>query len=160
MEHSGVSRRLLRYAEHSYKQHWACFVCRKAFKYAHATEKTCPECGRKMIPMGLDFKAPPKNNLPQWRKVELLHLLGAHFSSSGWTGPGLRPKTLRDLREMMWRGTYPQSPPRKRPTAARKRKSRCAPEESSTPGPRRPAPAPLDCRRSSRTRTVFRRSHT
>lgn len=114
MEHPGASQRLrgaCRYAVHSYKQHWACFVCRKAFKYAQVVDQTCPQCGRKMIPMGLDFKAPPKNNLAQWRKVELLHLAGIHFSSSGWTGPGMRPKTLRDLRERSGEGRYPRSRP-------------------------------------------------
>jgi len=88
---------------HTYKQHWACFVCRKAFKYSHGLQQKCPECSRQMVAMGLDFKVPPRNSVVQWRKVELLHLANIHFHSSGWTGPGRRPKTLRDLREMLAR---------------------------------------------------------
>jgi hypothetical protein len=72
---------ICRYAQRNYKQHWACFACRKSFKYAHAEHKSCPQCGRVMIPMGLDFKAPSQQNERQWRKVELLHLSGVHFGS-------------------------------------------------------------------------------
>ena|SRR5579863_4864924 len=91
-----------RYADHNYKRHWACLACRKSFKYEHSARKRkCPECGGHLVAIGLDFKAPRQNNINQWRKVELLHSAGVHFGSSGWSGPGRRPKTLRDLREQI-----------------------------------------------------------
>ena len=90
-----------RYTEHEYKQHWACFSCKKSFKYPHSKKQVCPQCGKPMVAMGLDFKVPSQGDLRQWRKVKRLHQLGVHFASSGWGGPGPRPKTLRDLKELI-----------------------------------------------------------
>ena len=76
--------------------HYACLACRKSFKrpmivatvnrYAtsgqqsasireawqrdEALERKCPDCGGKTARMGMDFKAPRKNDLKAWTEVE------------------------------------------------------------------------------------------
>jgi hypothetical protein len=75
---------MCRYAWHNYRDHFACFECRKAFKYwqwgvtnetefsqkqklQHVPrEITCPDCKRQMVDMGLDCKAPPNNDADAW----------------------------------------------------------------------------------------------
>jgi DNA-directed RNA polymerase subunit RPC12/RpoP len=67
-----------------YKQHYACFKCRKAFKktnlreapkqHRHIDEKGrivyCPECGERMPDVGFDFKVPKKNDVRAWEEAE------------------------------------------------------------------------------------------
>jgi hypothetical protein len=70
-----------------YLQQFACFECRKTFKYdveftgwrvkAPQAESrlidnvVCPDCGESMWLMGRKFKAPKRSNIKQWRKVGL-----------------------------------------------------------------------------------------
>lgn len=95
-----------------YKDRYACFVCRKAFKRRKAddlparmrqggdvgrgTVVRCPDCGGPMHNMGMDFEAPRRADARQWRKVELLFTHGFAFGSCG-CGPGLRPVALREV---------------------------------------------------------------
>lgn len=88
-------------------QHYACFKCRKAFKrpFVHNIRAgtyenyaaLCPQCRAPMHALGLNFKAPAQSNVMQWRKVERLFQLGITFHSWGWTRPGQRPQSLRDI---------------------------------------------------------------
>jgi hypothetical protein len=101
---------MCRYAHQVYKSHFACFHCRKMFRQAplsdlpghrrpSSSEKRvvpCPECGIPMNNMGLDFKAPPHDDLKQWRKVEILFHHGFAYHSCG-CGPGRRPGKLREV---------------------------------------------------------------
>lgn len=88
-----------------YRGHWACFACRKSFKWPHdrhadrATlpSPTCPPCGGPLESMGLDFRAPAANDLKQWQKVRLLADHGFRYFSCGCGGPGPRPAELRDV---------------------------------------------------------------
>jgi hypothetical protein len=65
---------MCRYGQYGpYKQYFACFHCRKAFKRPAVADwpkewtpperefdpAPCPDCGRRMEDMGLDFKPPP-----------------------------------------------------------------------------------------------------
>ena len=79
---------MCRYAWHNYRDHFACFHCRKAFKYwqwedcdesqwkmrarlEHVPrEIVCPDCSRPMVDMGLDFKAPTKDDREAWQILE------------------------------------------------------------------------------------------
>lgn len=102
---------MCRYGFHKYKSHYACFTCRKVFRVRPfdewasesvrngeaAHEVLCPDCRAAMTDMGLDFKAPPKRNVKQWKKVELLRNAGVGYSSCGCSGPGYRPKTLSEV---------------------------------------------------------------
>jgi hypothetical protein len=112
---------MCRYAEHGpYKDHFACFACRKAFKQRALDELLgwqwskqvtrdefvrarkarvvpCPECGTPMHDMGLDFKAPRQSNVKQWKKVELLYSHGFVYHSCGCCGPGYRPARLNQV---------------------------------------------------------------
>ena len=98
---------MCRYAFHSYRQHFACFACRKMYKktppelarrqlvrerkqYDDALS-VCPQCTGRMAQMGLDFKAPPQGDVKAWRIVEHLHARGFNFESCGCGGPGYVP---------------------------------------------------------------------
>ncbi len=105
------------YGIHPYKQHFACFDCRKAFKrqdgdwgarpgpkpgrwtfhWVFSAQAPCPACGRPMVAMGFDFKAPRGSDRKQWRKVQLVALHGIRFSSFGCGGPGPRPRNLAEV---------------------------------------------------------------
>ena len=71
---------LFRY--HSRNLHFVCLKCRKMFNQppSHrrldrphkAVQASCPECGMEMTNAGHNFKPPRRNNIKQWRKVELL----------------------------------------------------------------------------------------
>lgn len=91
-----------------YKDHYACFSCRKSFKQAArsrlqlaadepAPAIKCPQCAEPMAGMGLDFKAPKKGAIDQWKKVELLFQNGFTFYSCGCCGPGFRPAELAEV---------------------------------------------------------------
>lgn len=95
-----------------YKQHYACFHCRKSFKGpmdAHAPppkepgQPKCPQCGGPMSSMGLDFQAPKQRDERQWEKVELLFSRGFAYHSCGCGGPGYRPQTLAEVPEFLSR---------------------------------------------------------
>lgn len=104
---------MCRYAMHTYKDHFACFACRKTYRKAwSASERgrfatgedcdgarsVCPQCARRMAKMGLDFKAPPQRDVEAWRIVEHLHARGLNFESCGCCGPGyVPPKKLSEL---------------------------------------------------------------
>lgn len=70
------------FRHYSYNQHFVCLACRKMFNQLpwfrrhDAPAKTfkviCPECGAEMKNAGRGFKPPRRNNIKQWRKVDLL----------------------------------------------------------------------------------------
>jgi hypothetical protein len=97
---------MCRYAQHTYKRHFACFQCRKMFRQPDNHEMArpsaphdfpCPQCRTPMANLGKDFKAPRQVDVKQWRKVEQLYLHGYIFSSCGCGGAGPRPATLREV---------------------------------------------------------------
>jgi hypothetical protein len=109
---------MCRYGYHDYKEHFACFDCRKAFKrhesivvwtkpQAQGSKWSsrliscglarCPECRRPMVAMGLDFEVPRQSDFKQWRKVEILARHNIRYSSCGCNGPGPRPRTLAEV---------------------------------------------------------------
>jgi hypothetical protein len=97
-----------------YKDRFACFHCRKAFKRRKVVDLPpsmrggaegakpvlCPDCRRAMHDMGMDFEAPPKQDVRQWTKVELLFQNGFTFHSCG-CGPGLMPAELREVQAFL-----------------------------------------------------------
>lgn len=95
-----------------YKEHYACFHCRKGFKWPQDAHRwpskemqpdavKCPECGEPMAGMGLDFRPPRQGDTRQWAKVQLLFLNGYAYFSCGDGGPGYRPRTLREVPEFL-----------------------------------------------------------
>ena len=81
-----------------YRDHYACFTCRKSFKWPHdrtvdprtLPAPVCPDCHSALEAMGLDFRAPPKDDLRQWRKVQILALRGICLL---YTSPSPRDRT-------------------------------------------------------------------
>ena len=101
---------MCRYGFHHYREHYACFDCRKSFKERDGhvprslpkqptlpRQVPCPDCGRAMTAMGLDFKAPRRRDRKQWIKVKALAEHGFTYSSCGCGGPGYRPARLNQL---------------------------------------------------------------
>jgi len=112
---------MCRYAWHNYRDHFACFECRKAFKYWQWAETdeagfqrrqrlqhvpreiVCPDCFQPMADMGLDFKAPPKADTEAWAVLRALYEHGFTFHSCGcWVG-FTPPRTLREVPEWIER---------------------------------------------------------
>lgn len=101
---------MCRYGFVTYKPHYACFDCRKTYKRkllsdlskdenAVSVEAKCPECGQLMANMGLDFKAPKKEAIKEWKHIALLFEVGIAFHSCGCSGPGYIPKNATALVE-------------------------------------------------------------
>lgn len=106
---------MCRYAWHNYRDHFACFDCRKAFKHwqweecneaefwtkqrlQHVPrEIVCPDCDKPMIDMGLDFKAPRQSDVEAGKILERLAQEGFNFHNCG-CGVGFKPPTT--LREV------------------------------------------------------------
>ena len=113
---------MCRYALHTYKPHYACFTCRKAFKRSLISDRgrrqsaagkwfaeqagksglpsndeeqaaTCPDCGGLMADMGLDFRAPAKTDRKAWEHLRTLYTVGITFHSCGCGGIGYVPAT-------------------------------------------------------------------
>ena len=100
---------MCRYGFHNYRDHFACFRCRKAFKPLQREgreqrveigqarplrvprELVCPDCSHPMVDMGLDFKAPPRSDREMWQILEILHTHGFHFGGCGCGGVGFVP---------------------------------------------------------------------
>ena len=68
----------------TYKQHYACFECRKAFKKTNIEEVPkerlqideagrvvrCPQCGERMPDVGYDFEPPKKDDVEGWEEAK------------------------------------------------------------------------------------------
>jgi hypothetical protein len=106
---------MCRYSWHNYKDHFACFDCRKAFKQWQweATDEDefnrrqklkhvprevmCPDCGESMTDMGLDFKAPRQNDVEAWEVLRVLSEHGFRFFGCGCSVGFTPPETLREV---------------------------------------------------------------
>jgi|GEM_PF-2621205 len=80
----------------------ACFSCRKSFKRAHTEDETavCPNCANPLAEMGRSFKAPRKNNVKQWKKVQLLWEAGYRFPTNVYDAADY-PTRLQDVEEFI-----------------------------------------------------------
>lgn len=56
----------------------------------------CPECGNLMADLGLDFKAPKKTAVKEWKIVESLFKIGKSFHTCGCYGIGYIPQNPKD----------------------------------------------------------------
>ena len=106
---------MCRYAHHRYRDHFACFDCRKAFKawlwedgnptdwktqgrFRHISRSVvCPECQKLMANMGLDFKAPPQRDIRAWQVMAALYRQGINFDGCGCYVGFRPPRNLRDV---------------------------------------------------------------
>lgn len=98
---------MCRYAFSTYKPHLVCFECRKMFRrrllrdinhgQKESVEAKCPQCGGLMADMGLDFKAPQKDDIKAWKHVQDLYTVGMTFHSCGCSGPGYIPRDKEQI---------------------------------------------------------------
>ena len=63
----------------------------------------CPDCRQDLTLAGIDqsFRTPARNNINQWRKVELLVRSGFIFSKHALPYPEKPPATLSEAREFV-----------------------------------------------------------
>ncbi len=66
-------------------------------KYYNRKEK-CPQCSKIMADLGLDFKAPKKEKIKEWKIIESLYASGKCFHSCGCDGIGFVPKNKNDYK--------------------------------------------------------------
>ncbi len=103
---------MCRYANYSYKSHYACFTCRKGFKRKNLRDITedknikskpfnCPECNSLMANVGLDCEVPKKKELKKWKVLESLFEIGIAYHSCGCGGPGYIPKELDEFKSYL-----------------------------------------------------------
>ena len=97
----------------------ACFECRKVFKKtvpgkeeeAHRDtyvvdedrqiEFRCPDCGRKLYPMGKTFRAPKKSDVEKWEVVIELYRNGFRFIGSGCSDTPPLPTRRSELKRFL-----------------------------------------------------------
>ncbi|MED5373228.1 MAG: hypothetical protein VX899_19575 [Myxococcota bacterium] len=92
-----------------YMPHYACFLCRKAYKRRLLGDLPpqedkpfrCPQCQGPMADMGQDFAPPKMRAVKAWRTLESLYEAGQTFHSCGCSGPGYRPRDPRALRSFL-----------------------------------------------------------
>jgi hypothetical protein len=107
---------MCRYAFHKYKDHMACFRCRKTFKRwlwkarkesswqpvrrleLHERKVLCPQCAQLMANMGLDFRAPKQTEVGEWEVLAILYERGFAFRGCGCdAGRYIPPKRVREI---------------------------------------------------------------
>ena len=107
---------MCRYAFHKYKDHLACFHCRKTFKQWLWKERketawqptkryepderpvVCPQCAQPMANMGLDFRAPRKTDVEAWEVLAFLYERGYAFRGCGCDAGGyIPPRRLKGI---------------------------------------------------------------
>lgn len=93
---------------------YACLACRKSFKRKvidlGIPDKKCPHCGGVAMGLSRYFKAPPTNNIPQWKKVAFLIQNGFRFyhqrDQDGCVVP--YPSTMAEAKEFVLRYAKPK----------------------------------------------------
>lgn len=94
-----------------YKEHFACFACRKAYKQVARADLPeherpapgvqrvvpCPQCGVPMADVGPDFEAPRQADVKRWQVVELFHRHGIRRAG----GPGPGRGALKQVQEVL-----------------------------------------------------------
>ena len=118
---------MCRYAYHNYRDHFACFDCRKSFKYWQweevdknawrkefsrrrvPREIRCPDCDKPMVDMGLDFKAPRKEKSEEWDILRILSEARIDFHNCGCGVGWVPPKRKREVPAFL-EAHFPKSP--------------------------------------------------
>ena len=100
---------MCKYEMSRFKSHYACFDCKKTFKRRvlwdinrddkRKIEAKCPQCGKLMANMGLDFASPKKDDIKGWTHIKKLYSVGITFHSCGCSGPGYIPNSNEKLIE-------------------------------------------------------------
>lgn len=80
-----------------YKDHFACFSCRKMVrklspysvrraegKASPASGLLCPECGAPLHNMGKAFRPPRQSAVKQWRRIECEYRQGWRWANGRW----------------------------------------------------------------------------
>jgi tRNA(Ile2) C34 agmatinyltransferase TiaS len=87
-----------------YKEHFACFKCRKMFKqtawrgleeslrlqfkdyqdFIHNYQAPCPQCGQPMPNMGKGFRPPQQKEVKEWLQLEEKAKQGIKFYGFRW----------------------------------------------------------------------------
>ncbi|WP_197527775.1 hypothetical protein [Posidoniimonas polymericola] len=63
--------------------------------------RKCPECGERMVDLGLDFKPPRQSESQAWKTLQGVYRVGHVFHTCGCDGPGYIPSTPVDYRRYL-----------------------------------------------------------
>ncbi|MDB1086501.1 deoxyxylulose-5-phosphate synthase [Streptomyces sp. ACA25] len=85
------------------KTSFVCLPCRASYKqfYRGDHERRCPQCRQLLMYTGSAFETPRKRDNEGWRVLSVLLHAGIRFPKGCCSGPGYRPRTLREVRERM-----------------------------------------------------------
>ncbi|MEV0009777.1 deoxyxylulose-5-phosphate synthase [Streptomyces sp. NPDC051840] len=85
------------------KSSFVCLSCRASYKQpgGGSPERRCPGCAGALIGVGSAFAAPKRRDTAAWRALSVLLNAGIRFRMGCCTGPGYRPRTLREVKERM-----------------------------------------------------------
>ncbi|MEU6486072.1 deoxyxylulose-5-phosphate synthase [Streptomyces sp. NPDC046887] len=86
------------------KTSYVCLACRASYKLRHdpgGRERRCPRCAAALVYVGSAFVAPRRRDTAAWRTLTVLLHAGVRFPMGCSTGPGYRPRTLREVRERL-----------------------------------------------------------
>lgn len=61
----------------------------------------CPDCGGVLVNLGMDTKAPQKNNVKEWAILEGMYQMGISFQSCGCQAMGFVPHNISDYKEYL-----------------------------------------------------------
>lgn len=53
--------------------------------------QVCPDCRGQMADLGMDFKAPKRSDVKEWKIVASMYRMGHRFQTCGCDGPGFIP---------------------------------------------------------------------
>ena len=100
-----------------YSSRYVCVKCRRAFKRPNfgPPHSPCPDCGDAAVLLHPSFKAPPRSNVKQWKKVAFLIEHGVRFVPL-WDAeknqPIRYPANLREAKQWVaWWQTLPAARP-------------------------------------------------
>ncbi|MFD8805689.1 deoxyxylulose-5-phosphate synthase [Streptomyces sp. NPDC059597] len=84
---------------------YVCLDCRVSYKlrpYPDAGRRVCPRCAGDLLYAGSAYAAPAKRDTEGWRVLTVVLNAGLTFRQCCCgSGPGYRPRTLREVRERL-----------------------------------------------------------
>ena len=66
-----------------------------------AAIKKCPDCGDEMANVGMDFKAPKKSNVKEWKILEGMYEIGAIYQTCGCQAFGYVPSSKSEYKKYL-----------------------------------------------------------
>lgn len=90
----------------STSSHFVCLPCRVSYKktagYGRRLRDVCPRCGGQLLSAGSALAVPPRRDRAAWRALAAVLTAGLRFRQDCCgCGPGYRPRTPREVRDLL-----------------------------------------------------------